>query len=196
MREFLTEQRLSKITNTLRARQYSLHVVIENVHDPHNVSAIFRTCDAAGIPAVSLIYTKEEFPSISKVSSASASKWIEKNKYKRVEECYSALREKGFKIFASKLEPEASNLYDLDLTEKTAFVLGNEHRGVSDEAAEQADGIYYIPMYGMIQSLNVSVANAVTVYEAQRQRRDKGMYDSPELAKNELENKIDEWSEK
>ena len=85
---FRTEKRIEKIKWVLSKRQPSLRIVIENIHDPHNVSAIFRTCDAAGIPKVSLLYNFEKFPKIGKKSSASAYKWIESEKYKSVEECY------------------------------------------------------------------------------------------------------------
>ena len=134
-----SEKRSQKISNVVRARQHSLHVVLENIHDPHNVSAIFRTCDVAGVPAVSLIYNYEKFPKIGKKSSASAYKWIEKDKFKSVEECYSELKEKGFQIIASSISSDSVDLYDIDFKKKTAIVLGNEHRGVSDEAANLAD---------------------------------------------------------
>lgn len=196
MRKFKTDSRLNKIVNVANSRQPSLRVVIENVHDPHNVSAIFRTCDAVGVPKVSLLYTYEEFPKISKVTSASAFKWVEKEKFKSTKECYDELHKQGFKIYASLLNEKAVNLYDIDLTEKVAIVMGNESRGVSEEAAELADECYYIPMRGMIQSLNVSVAAAVTLYEAQRQRVLKGLYNRTELSEDELNKLIDEWCDK
>ena len=132
MRSTKTEKRLQKINSVIRSRQHSLTVVMENIHDPHNVSAIFRTCDAAGIPKVNLIYNYESFPRIGKKSSASAYKWVDKEKYKSVDECYSDLRKNGFKIFASSLSEKSKNLYELDLTQKAAIVIGNEHRGVSE----------------------------------------------------------------
>ena len=196
MRNFITEERLQKITSVVKARQHSLRVVLENIHDPHNVSAIFRSCDAVGVPKVSLIYNTEKFPKISKTSSSSANKWIEKEKFENVEKCYSSLRKEGFKIYASMLADEAVDLFDINLTEKTALVMGNEHRGVSEDAAKLADKIFYIPMSGMIQSLNVSVATAVTLYEAYRQRKSKGMYAKSELSEKEIENMIDEWCDK
>ncbi|MGK9367664.1 TrmH family RNA methyltransferase [Melioribacter sp. Ez-97] len=196
MRKFRTESRIKKISDTIRSRQFSLRVVIENVHDPHNVSAIFRTCDAVGVPKVSLIYTVEEFPKISKVTSASANKWIETEKFNDIKEGIDSLHKEGFKVYASYLDKSAKNLYDLDLTGKIALVFGNEHRGISGEMKELADGLFYIPMRGMIQSLNVSVAAAVTLYEAQRQRKVKGMYDRSELTEEEINKLIDDWCEK
>jgi tRNA (guanosine-2'-O-)-methyltransferase len=196
VRKFKTEKRLNKIIKVATARQFSLRVVLENIHDPHNVSAIFRTCDAVGVPQVDLLYTQEEFPKISKVSSASSKKWVEQKRYNSTEECVKQLKEEGFKIYGTILSDKAEDIYELDFTEKIAIVMGNEHRGISDEIIEACDKHIYIPMRGMIQSLNVSVATAVVLYEAQRQRAVKGMYKKSELDKNKLENMIDEWCDK
>jgi tRNA (guanosine-2'-O-)-methyltransferase len=171
-------------------------VVLENIHDPHNVSAIFRTCDAVGVPKVSLVYYQELFPKIGKKSSASAFKWVEREKFKNINECYNNLRNEGFTIYASSITNESINLYELDFTKKSAIVLGNEHRGVSDEAANLADKKFLIPMYGMVQSLNVSVAAAVILYEALRQRTDGRMYEKSEYSEAELEEKINQWTNK
>ncbi len=196
MRSTKTEKRLEKITRVIKSRQQSLTVVMENIHDPHNVSAIFRTCDAVGIPKVNLVYNFESFPRIGKKSSASAFKWVDKEKYKSIEECYADLRKDGFKIFASSLTDNSKNLYDLDLTQKVAIVVGNEHRGVSDTSAKLADEVFLIPQFGMVQSLNVSVATAVILYEAMRQRIKKGMYKESELDAKTLDKLIDNWCEK
>jgi tRNA (guanosine-2'-O-)-methyltransferase len=196
LRKFKTDKRLEKIIDTVKNRQYSLHVVLENIHDPHNASAIFRTCDAAGIPKVSLLYTFEKFPKVSRISSASANKWVEKERYSNTDECFDKLHDEGFEIYASMLSENAVNFYDLDFTKKVAIVVGNEHRGISPEVAEKADKLFYIPMQGMIQSLNVSVATAVILFEAKRQRILKGMYPSHDLTKDEIEKIIDEWCSK
>lgn len=169
---------------------------MENIHDPHNVSAILRTCDAVGIPKVSLVYNVEKFPKLNRTSSAGAIKWVEREKFRDVKECYDSLRNEGFKIYASSLAEHSISLYDIDFTQKVAIVLGNEHRGVSPEAAEFADGVFLIPMHGMVQSLNVSVASATILYEAQRQRLVNGMYDTPELNEEEIDKFIDEWCKK
>ncbi|MCX7797300.1 MAG: RNA methyltransferase [Melioribacter sp.] len=196
MRKFRTPERINKIISAASSRQFSLRVVIENIHDPHNVSAIFRTCDAVGVPKITLLYTKETFPEINKVTSASANKWIDVEKFDNVKKCVDSLKEEGFEIYASLLDKNAKNLYELDLTKKIAFVFGNEHRGVSEEMISLADELFYIPMRGMVQSLNVSVAAAVTLYEAQRQRSIKGMYEKSELSEKELNELIDKWCEK
>ncbi len=196
MATYKTERRKNKIISVVKTRQKSLHVVLENIHDPHNVSAIFRTCDAVGVPNISLVYNVDAFPKIAKKTSASAFKWVEKGKYKSIQDCYDYLRGQGFKIYASAITSKAKNLYDLKLTEKCAVVLGNEHRGVSGEAAELADEKFFIPMNGMVQSLNVSVAAAVILYEAMRQRILQGLYNKSEYSETELEEKIAKWLEK
>jgi len=191
-----TEKRIEKIRAVVVKRQPSLKIVLENIHDPHNVSAILRTCDAAGIPKVALVYNIESFPKIGKKSSASAFKWIEREKFKKVEECYKQLRAEGYKIYVSSISEDAKDLYEIDFLEKSAIVLGNEHRGVSKEAGDLADEKFYIPMHGMVQSLNVSVSAAITIYEALRQRTAKGMYDKSELNEEQIEEWINKWSKK
>ncbi|KUG25384.1 trna (guanosine(18)-2'-o)-methyltransferase [hydrocarbon metagenome] len=196
MHKYLTERRLARLKSALRQRQFSLSVAIENIHDPHNVSAIFRTCDAVGVPKVNLIYNTEKLPRISKVTSASAFKWVSKQRFTTVEECFDHHKKEGFKIYSSLLDENSISLYDIDLTKKSLIVLGNENRGVSEEAIKLSDETYYIPMRGMVQSLNVSVAAAVTLYEAQRQRLLKGMYDNTTLSDEEFDKLLDEWSER
>ncbi len=191
-----TQRRIERIRQVLSRRQNDLTVVVENIHDPHNVSAIIRTCDAVGVFMINLVYTIEQFPDIGKKSSAGAMKWVYRRNFKNIDECYNTLRDEGFKIYTTKLSDEAKSLYELDLTEKVAFVFGNEHRGVSDEASEKADEIFMIPMFGMVQSLNVSVACAVTLYEALRQRLLSGHYDRQKLNPELFEKVFLEWLEK
>ncbi|OGU28830.1 MAG: RNA methyltransferase [Ignavibacteria bacterium GWA2_35_9] len=193
MKTIRSEKRTNKIISVINFRQKSLHVVLENIHDPHNVSAIFRTCDSVGVGRVSLVYNIEPFPKIGKKSSASAYKWVEREKYKNIKDCALLLKKDGFKVLVSSITDSSKSIYDFDLTKKTAIVFGNEHRGVSKEAEEIADEKFIIPMFGMVQSLNVSVAAAICLYEASRQRSLKGMYDKSEFSKDELEMKINEW---
>lgn len=191
-----TDERLAKLRAALRHRQPDLSVVMENIHDPHNVSAMLRSCDAVGVLRVHLVYTSESFPDIGAKSSASARKWVDRVSHRSVGECYAHLRSEGFAVYATRLDPQARSLYDLDLTRPTVFVFGNEHRGVSDEAASQADGSVMIPMLGMIQSLNVSVACAVSLFEAARQRLRAGAYDGPKMSDEELERLLKIWAMK
>ena len=189
----MTQRRMEKFRRVLAQRQPDLTVVMENIHDPHNVSAVLRSCDAVGVLSVNLLYTVEAFPRIGRKSSSSASKWIERRKFTSVDECYGTLRAEVYRIHATRLTNHASSLYDLDLTRPVALVFGNEHRGVSEEAGEKADGNFHVPMMGMIQSLNVSVAAAVSLYEALRQRVALGRYGTASLSAEVLERTFDEW---
>ena len=180
----------------LRARQTGLTVVMEDIHDPHNVSAMLRSADAVGVGEVQLLYTQDKFPKLGKKSSASATKWIKRNPFDDVEKCYEKLRERGFVVCATHLGKKSVSLYDLDLTRNIAFVFGNEHRGVSEAAAKLADENFQIPMKGMIQSLNVSVACAVSLFEALRQRLQGGMYGKAQLSRQAITKLFDEWSAK
>ncbi len=190
------ERRKNKIFKVLEQRQPDLTVVMENIHDPHNVSAMLRSSDAVGIHQVNLVYTSTKYPKIGSKSSSSANKWIERRKFHSIPECYNQLKKEGFQILATRLDEHAKVLYEYDLTRPTAFVFGNEHGGVTDEAANLADGTVYIPMMGMIQSLNVSVACAVTIYEALRQRIGKGYYSRPGFEQQLLEKLKEEWLKK
>jgi tRNA (guanosine-2'-O-)-methyltransferase len=189
----MTQRRMEKFRRVLAQRQPDLTVVMENIHDPHNVSAVLRSCDAVGVLSVNLLYTVESFPRIGRKSSSSASKWIERRKFTSVDECYGTLRAEGYRIHATRLTNHASSLYDLDLTRPVALVFGNEHRGVSEEAGEKADGNFHVPMMGMIQSLNVSVAAAVSLYEALRQRVGLGRYGTASLSAEAMERTFDDW---
>lgn len=191
-----SERRTEKVRTVLSNRQPDLTVVMENIHDPHNVSAVLRSCDAVGVMQVELLYNLERFPRIGKKSSSSASKWLNVRKHKTADDCYATLRSEGFKIYATHLGGSAVSLYDVDLTAKVALVFGNEHRGVSEEASSKADGNIVIPMVGMIQSLNISVACAVSLYEAMRQRTVSGHYGSPKLSEDELKQLFADWIER
>ena len=191
-----SERRLAKLESVIRRRQPDLTVIMENIHDPHNVSAVLRSCDAAGVMEIQLVYTDEEFPKLGKKSSASAKKWVDQRQFKNVGECYKQLHKEGFTIYATHLGKGTKSLYDLDLTGKVALAFGNEHRGVSEESAELADANFMIPMAGMIQSLNVSVACAVTLFEAVRQRIAAHRYDASSFDEKEVKKTLKKWAMK
>jgi len=190
----VTERRKAKFLSVLHHRQPDLTVVAEDIHDPHNVSAILRSADAVGILEVQLIYTNDQFPKLGKKSSASAVKWVERRKFKSIQDCYEKLHGEGFTIYATYLGKKSKSLYELDLTKKVALVFGNEHRGVSSEAAKLADENFQIPMVGMIESLNVSVACAVSLYEAFRQRLFAGK--APSQSDDTIKKLFKEWMKK
>ncbi|HAA02786.1 MAG TPA: RNA methyltransferase [Syntrophobacteraceae bacterium] len=192
----ISDRRRARIELVARHRQPDLTVVVENVHDPHNVSAMLRSCDAAGVVQIQLVYTTEAFPKIGSKSSASAGKWVEARRFRSIDQCYEQLKSEGFTILATRIGATSKSLYTADFTARTAIVFGNEHRGVSDEAANGADSLVQIPMVGMIQSLNVSVACAVTLFEALRQRMQAPGWGNPKLPPQELAALVERWSQK
>ncbi len=191
-----TERRMLRLRQALEHRQPDLTVVFENIHDPHNVSAILRTCDAVGVHRAHLLYTIESFPKLGKRSSASARKWIELERHKDHGELRQSLKSQGFTIYATAIRPDAVSHFEVDWTAPSAIVLGNEHRGVSDEAIAIADRVVFIPMFGLIMSLNVSVAAAVILYEAARQRLQAGRYPNPGLTPQWIEEQLKKWTGK
>lgn len=191
-----TPERQAKIRRVLEYRQKDLSLILSNIHDPHNVSAIYRSCDAFGVPEVHLHYTDTSFPKLGTKTSASANKWVDSVRHSDISSLAEDLHKRNFKILATSCSPKARSLYSYDLTKPVAFVLGNEHSGVEEEFLSHVDGEIFIPMYGMIQSFNVSVAAAVLLSEASRQRLAKGMYDKSAYSDEELKVLNHQWLEK
>lgn len=167
----ITERRLARMREVLERRHDDLVVVIENVHDPHNASAILRSCDAFGVGRVALVYTNQVFPEISRGAAAQAEKWLDIMRYDSAAACVDALHDEGIKVYATQLTDDTEDYLNVDFGGPSAIVLGNEHAGCSAEMTELADGALIVPMVGFVQSLNVSVAAAVLLAEIARQRR-------------------------
>jgi tRNA (guanosine-2'-O-)-methyltransferase len=190
----MTPERRERLLSVLNKRQAGLTVVLENVQDPHNISAVMRTCDAVGIQEIYVLNNK--IPRHRKwgaKSSSSAAKWLTIHQFSDVNECVAALRQKYDKIFTTHLSTDAVSLYDIDFTGSVALVFGNEHGGLSDEIRALADGNFIIPQVGIIRSLNISVACAVSIYEAQRQRALAGHYDKKNLPDEQFNSLLDQW---
>jgi tRNA (guanosine-2'-O-)-methyltransferase len=191
---YATDERINTLSNVLIKRTKELTVILENINDPHNLSACLRSCDSVGIKEVSLIYhSGQPFPKLGKKSSGSAKKWVDTTRYDHVEQCFNRIKSEGKKIYTTHMSKESVSLYDLDLSEPCALMFGNEHSGVSEIAVELADANFLIPQIGMIQSLNISVACAVSVYEAFRQRKAKGLYDKNEFNEKEFNDLLYDW---
>ncbi len=170
----MTSERFDKINTVLQNRQCNTTVVLENVNDPHNISAVMRSCDAVGIHSIYILNTKiPQHKKFGDRSSSSANKWMRVQQFTEVTTCVQALRKHFDILLCAYLDPQAQNLYHLDLTKKTALIFGNEVVGISDELKAQCDGSFLIPQIGMIQSLNISVACAVSIYEAFRQQQEQ-----------------------
>jgi tRNA (guanosine-2'-O-)-methyltransferase len=189
----MTPERNAKLKNVIEKRQFDITVVLENVFDPHNISAVMRTCDAVGVQEIYVLNTKiARHKKFGTKSSSSAAKWLTVYQYEDAQQCFADLKRRGFKIYTTHLADDSVSLYNMDLTQKIALVFGNEHSGVSDEIRALADGNFLIPQYGIIQSLNISVACAVTLYEAQRQKQLAGHYTTDEMGIEQL-NLVSEW---
>ncbi|MDE2745948.1 MAG: RNA methyltransferase [Chloroflexota bacterium] len=156
----------------LARRHDDLVVVLENIHDAHNASAILRSCDAFGIGRVALVYTNQVFPEISGGVAAKVQKWLQIDRFASAEACVSALHDEGIRVFATELTDDSQDYFDVNFSGPSAIVLGNEHAGCSAEMVALADAGIIVPMVGFVQSLNVSVAAAVVMAEIARQRRE------------------------
>lgn len=188
-----TSRRQQRMAEVLARRQNDLTLVLANIHDPHNVSAIYRSCDAFGVSSVYLYYTQTAFPALGRKTSASARKWVESRRVSDADELFKELKGKGFRILATSFAPGSLSFRSQDFTQPTAIILGNEHSGVEEALLSQADGQIHIPMYGMIQSLNVSVAAAVILSEAARQREIAGFYDRLRIDQSDYELRLEDW---
>jgi len=190
----MTPARREKLTGVLNRRQNNLTVVMENVQDPHNISAVMRTCDAVGIQDIYILNTKiPRHKKWGSKSSSSAVKWLTVHEFDDAKVCLAELR-KGYEyIYTTHLGADSVSVYDIDFTKKVALVFGNEHDGVSDDIRAMADGNFIIPQMGIIQSLNISVACAVSIYEAFRQKNLAKHYNTPSLPQEQMKSLLNEW---
>ena len=191
----MTPEREARIRTVLDKRQENLVIVLENVFDPHNISAVMRTCDAVGVQDVYVLNTR--IPRHKKwgaKSSSSAAGWLTVRQYEDAGECFGAVRRQVDRIYTTHLSSDAVSLFDMELTGRIALVFGNEHSGVGEEILSYSDGNFVIPQMGIIQSLNISVACAVTLYEAYRQKKAAGQYEQQGLGPQRYEELLSAWS--
>ncbi|NPB03456.1 MAG: tRNA (guanine-N2)-dimethyltransferase [Thermotogae bacterium] len=189
----VTSRRLNRIKEVLNRRQRDLRIFIENVRNVHNFSAILRTCDAVGVMYVHFYYEGGN-PPINREIARGSERWVVLIRENDPVQALRRLKGEGFQIVATALSEDSKDFREADYTKPTVIVLGNEDRGVSAAVLDVADLKVKIPMYGMVQSLNVSVANALILYEAQRQRLAAGMYDKPSLTPEEYDRFLKLWT--
>jgi tRNA (guanosine-2'-O-)-methyltransferase len=188
-----TKERIKKAKQVLSLRQPDLRVALEEVTNTHNASAVVRTCDAAGIMHVEIISASgEPFP-VNRAISTRAEKWLRFNYYSSTSECLKHLKDEGFTIAATHLGEEAVPYTSLDYTKPTVIVFGNESEGISEEALKLSDHVIKIPMVGMVQSLNLSVSVGIILYEAMKQRQDKGYYANSRFSSDEFQSFLNQW---
>ena len=178
----MSMQRYARIRALLAYRQPSLTVCLEQVHKPHNTSAIIRSCDAVGVHEMHAVGEQAE---IRKGTAMGSQNWVNTRVHSSIDDTVSYVKAANMQVLVTNLSDRAVDFREIDYIRPTAIILGQEKYGATEEAVALADQEIVIPMVGMVQSLNVSVAAALILYEAQRQRQLAGMYDTQQL--NEVE---------
>ena len=188
-------RRFERIKNVLNCRMKNLTVLVEAVNKPHNLSAILRTCDAAGVFEANFISEKDKVKTFNSTAQGSQ-KWVKLNNHETTISAVSELKKKGFKLYGTTLNERSTDYRNFDYSENTCFVLGAEKWGLSDQLISKVDESIFIPMSGMVQSLNVSVAASILLFEAIRQRESKSLLplNGEGLSAEEYEKTLFEWS--
>lgn len=188
-----TERRIFRISTALHKRQNDLILALDGVHDPHNLSAVIRTADATGIGKILWLQDFSQRKSINPDVSLGTERWVNLEITEDLTSRLKIYKQKKYQIIATHLASKAVDFRKIDWSLPSIVVLGNEHRGCSEKTLEIADENIFLPMNGFVQSLNISVAAAVIMYEIQRQRELKGMYNKT-AAKPEVEALYNQWS--
>ncbi|WP_447641278.1 MULTISPECIES: TrmH family RNA methyltransferase [Chitinophagaceae] len=196
----LTPERKGRMARAIAYRQTDLAVVMENIGDVHNIAAVMRTCDAVGVQDIYVLNTDAYIADVQEKAfraSRSANRWVTIHQYDNLKVCVATLKEKYEKLYCTHLSSDAKSLYDLDFAQESiALVFGNEQKGVSAGMLQYCDGNFIIPQVGMIKSLNISVACAVTLYEAFRQKKATGQYEMQKMKEVEVDALWEKWSQK
>ncbi len=174
-------------------RQWGLRVVLEEIKNPKNISAICRTCDAVGVQFLHVVYSGVHPLVLDKKTSAGSHQWLTVIQHLTIEDCLNELREAGFRIYCTHVDPKAKDFTEVDYTGKVAIVFGNERHGASEAARKLADERIVIPQFGFTNSLNVAAAVAVILYEALKQRKKVGLYEVSDLNEKEQKNLLQMW---
>lgn len=188
----MTPERKARIEQIAACRQPDLSVFMERVHKPHNVAAVLRTCDAVGIMRAHAVPAEGGIPKLNHTSGG-AQRWVELVRHRDTASGLNELRKTGFRLYAAHFSDQAVDFRQPDYTQPSVMVMGTEKFGVSDEALAMIDQEIVIPMHGMAQSLNVSVATALILYEAQRQRQAAGMYQPRPLTEEPWKSLAEQW---
>ena len=191
----LLPRRFERLQSVLNHRMADLTVLLEHVEKPHNLSAILRSCDAVGALEAHIV-SFEGRPRTFNSTAQGSQKWVPLHDHPDIDSAIGTLKGKGFRIYGTHLGVEAKDYRDCDFTGPTAFVLGAEKWGLTDRARDLMDEALFIPMRGMVQSLNVSVAAATLLFEALRQRQQAGTAPSKGegLSADHYKQLLFEWS--
>lgn len=186
-------RRFHRLRSVLSRRQPDLTVLMEKVNKPHNFSAILRNCDAVGVLEAHVVPPRHGLD-LHHGTSAGTKKWIQVHTHETVEDGVAHLKERGFTVVAAHPSDDAMDYRAVDYTRPIALMMGAELYGVSDEGLALADAHVVVPMVGMVHSLNVSVATALLLFEAFRQRDAEGLYDEPRLEPGRFRKTLFEWA--
>ncbi|RAI93915.1 TrmH family RNA methyltransferase [Algoriphagus yeomjeoni] len=189
--QYITDNKKSVMEKVLAQRTKFFTVVLEDIFKPHNASAVLRTCDCFGLQDVHVIEKMNAYK-VNPFVTRGASQWIDLHKYynkegSAVQDCFSVLREQGYKIFGTSPLPGSISIHDLEPSEKIALVFGNEHDGISQEVHENVDGLVHIPMLGFTESFNISVAASISLYELVKKVKN---YNHPDFYLTEEEKQL------
>lgn len=190
----MSEQRMKRIDAVLNRRQQDLTVVMENVHKPHNLAAIARSCDAVGVMRVHAVGGAETLQ-LSQKSAGGVGKWVDLTQHSDLDSAFRVCRAGGMQLVAVSVSDGSRDFRDLDYTVPTAFVVGAELEGLSAKALSGCDESAHVPMSGMVESLNVSVATALLLFEARRQREARGGFGVTQLSINQRSRLRFEWAQ-
>ena len=190
----MSPQRFEKIKKVLAKRQPDITIVLDKVHKPHNLAAIIRSCDAVGVGNIIGISSNKEKIDINLKSASGSNNWVKLQIHESVKKLLKILKEKNMKIFIANNSNKSIDFRNVNFTKPCAIILGSELDGISRQASSFGDEEIAIPMYGMVESLNVSVASAIILYEVQRQRKKAGLYDELRLNDNEYQKLLFEFS--
>jgi len=190
----MTPERFTRLKHVLLRRQHDLTVLADGVHKDHNISAIIRSCDAVGVARLHAVSPGGEVRRHRRIAGGSR-RWVDVELHDTTEDAYAELRRNGLRILAAHGAPDAVDFRDTDFTQPTAIVLGSELEGPTPYAIEQADAAITIPMHGLVESLNVSVAAAVILFEAERQRTAAGLYSRPPADATAFNKTLFEWAQ-
>ncbi len=180
----MTPARNQRIREVLAQRQSDLSICMDKVHKTHNLSAIIRTAEAVGVHHVHTVWLDEK-NRLRRGTSMGTHNWMQMHDHDDIESVLSQAKQQGQQILVSHLSSKAVDFRDIDYTRPSMIIMGQEKYGASQQAIDAADAQIIIPMMGMVESLNVSVASALILYEAQRQRQLAGMYQQQRLPETE-----------
>lgn len=189
----MTPERFARLRATLDQRQPDLTVITDYVHKGRNLSAIVRTADAVGIGEIHCVIGDADYRSF-RGTALGSQRWVDVHRYRQLQQPCQRLKAEGFQIVAAHLSPQAVNFRTIDFCKPTALLMGSEREGISEHGEQWADHHITIPMVGMAESFNVSVAAGIILNEALDQRQRAGLYDQQRLDQTSYERLFFEWA--